>query len=1264
MSIRLEIDNADASGRVDYTRYVASPDSTPIMLRDRLNRPALLDFALVPADAQFLLPRRSAYVQLSGLADALPPGQPRVPGPLFTGYITNEPASEFLGVSNGAPVYGYRFQATSEDYLLNVKRIGPLPPFLNQAAGAILRQLAELLQPGRFDLSGVADGPLVPYFAPQPDELWMDIARELAERSGYYYRVLDAKLYFQPLGDFPAGVTLDESELRFRPEALEVQPVGNPIHNDVTVFGEIEPQAVVTEVFAGDGFTSRFPLVAPVFGTVSARLLADDFTSPVLDSSRWLLADPAGEVTMFEGRLNITGGTGVAAETHLAARQAVELGGELELTHGEFEFVAPSTGILGGIYSQAAPAPAACLAGFDVSPAAGTTRIRAMVNGGVEAAEVLVQSGHHYVLETRLSADRLFRTTESFASLNGAFGGGVQAATVRVSLLVRDFNLAAPLEPTTIVLHESTQSGWPEAATYAPILAADVHAAVNFLQVARPIQALLETSLPGKPPQRRTLGFGIASHDATITSDPNQNQWALEFYPDSIPARGATISLRYRAAGRARARVRDAASVAAEAALAGDDGVRATVLESVNPPPRTSAEAEFAARAYLADHTAPRYEGRYSTWSDFVESFPRSGRFLQVRATSRFPEFPALVRSVTHEFRELETERILHTLEFGRPSFFEELLRQFLPSEGVLESREEGSLPPADSQQAGTEFLDDPAGVNLGALQPAFVQIVMAAPPPAGGVYEIRRSDSGWSAAGIPGSAQNLLASISAQSVLLPRTSRKMIFYIRPVDAGGKTSRFSAALALHLPLIPPQTASLVAEHGRDDFARPIIRARVAVAANSAGLADVDAVELRGHDDSTVLARWEFGQLRLENEHYVAEFALDNSVALTRSKTFYAYTRNALGEYSAARSAIAVKFEPPKPSLSPGSVVGQILEVLFDRASEEILETEIMVIGPTDTPSNPFQVFRLPGQPEKITFVATQSGGWEFRARRRDALGWSPWNSEPQGQISAEHLVFIVQFLQARFLDPSIGAAVNAQNLLPNSDFFLGGIAGQEGVNAPRYFSLVNANSNGSEAAHSAATNELQWKSGVNFAAADPGFRLLLTNFGGLFNPGEPLTLSAALRHSGTATFPRPVRLALLSPGTPSFQLSVDVAADTIGTTYRWFSATFTLPANAAVPSDLAAQIAVVVPAGQSLASDLFCDKLILNRGHRPAAFSLAPWDIAGLEWNASAGGYDLPPSVVAPSPRASNPGQAGILSGTGTEDLDPEFTSRFQRYFA
>lgn len=1259
MAIILEIDNGDGRGRVDYTRYLLSPDRAPATLRDRINQPALFDFSLAPADAAFAAPRRSAYVRLSALAGTPTQEVARLPAPIFSGYVTSEPAADFLGMVEGRPVHGWRCQATSEEYLLNVKRAGLLPPFLNQTAGAILKFLAERLLPGRFDVSRVNAGPLVPVFTVQPDALWSDVARQLAERSGYFYRVLDGAVVFQPIGSEPAGITIDESEPNFRPESLAITPLSSPIHNDVTVLGGAEPQAYVKEYLVGDGFTSRWTLSVPVFNAESQRLLADDFTGASFDAAKWTETDPASALSLFQGRLNVTGGTGALGETSLLAKQTLELGGELELIHGEFEFVSASTGILGGLYDDAAFGAADCLLGFDISPIAASSRIRAVVHGVVQAPEVAVDSNHHYVLATKLSADQAFRTEQVFPSASAMHGGAAIPGNVHAVLEVRAIDLADPAQVSSTVVHAAALASLPGFALYAPINAVDLHVAANFLQVTRPIQATLETQKPGDTARVRRLGFGIADHDATITSDPNQNQWALEFYEDTIPARGETLALTYRAAGRATARVTDASSIAAEAALAVDDGRRAVVLADVTPEPRTSSEAELAALAYLDEHTVPRYEGTGSTWNTFAQRFPRTGATIEVLNESRQPAFTALVRGVTSELRELGDEHVLYTVELGQPSWFEELLRRFVPPDDVLRAEETISPDPVERNDAGTSFIGDATAFALTSYNPAQLIVDMGAPPPAGGAYEVRRADQGWSTGSSPGSAQNLLDAFTTQTFALPRSSASQAFYIRPVSATGETSRYASVLAVRYPPVPAAPAAVLVEFGQDEKQQPIIKATIEIAESA--LAGVDVVELRDGATLSLLARWDFGQLQYSGGTYRAQFVRDNSTDLARSQTLLAAAQNALGEFSPARSGSGSQPQPLKPALSAGNSVGQILEVLLDTAADEILETHVQVAAPSGSFLTPVQDILLPGQPQKFSFVATQSGGWAFRARRRDSLGWSPWSDEAQGQLPPQSLVFAVQFFHADELDPSIGAAVNGQNLLPNSEFFLGGTAGQEGTHVARYFTLVAAESNGSEVDYSASTNEMQWKPGVNFANANPGFRSKLSNLGRLFNPGESVTFSAAMRHTGTGGFARAVRLALRCASTPAYDQTRDIPSGGVTADYRWYSGVFVLPANQAVPDDLSVEITVVVGAGQSLASALHGDKVIFNRGQRPAAFSLAPWDVVALPWNTGAGAYDLPATAAGGTPRTSDPGNAGLLAGTGTEDLDPNFLGRYTR---
>ena len=65
-----------------------------------------------------------------------------------------------------------------------------------------------------------------------------------------------------------------------------------------------------------------------------------------------------------------------------------------------------------------------------------------------------------------------------------------------------------------------------------------------------------------------------------------------------------------------------------------------------------------------------------------------------------------------------------------------------------------------------------------------------------------------------------------------------------------------------------------------------------------------------------------------------------------------------------------------------------------------------------------------------------------------------------------------------------------------------------------------------------------------------------------------------------------------------------------------------------------------------------------------AAPVLLPPYVVALAWNSAGGAYDLPGTLVPATSRSSDPGSAGRLVGTGTEDLDSDFADRYLRQLA
>src|SRR5690349_21569697 len=110
-----------AGASPDYMKYVYNG----LTKDDRTNDPKLLDFGLVPWDASFVKLTRGAYITLTNSTY----------GTWYTGFITNDPELEYLGTKSGVPVHGFVYEATSDEYLLNLKNIGIVPPFINTNQG-------------------------------------------------------------------------------------------------------------------------------------------------------------------------------------------------------------------------------------------------------------------------------------------------------------------------------------------------------------------------------------------------------------------------------------------------------------------------------------------------------------------------------------------------------------------------------------------------------------------------------------------------------------------------------------------------------------------------------------------------------------------------------------------------------------------------------------------------------------------------------------------------------------------------------------------------------------------------------------------------------------------------------------------------------------------------------------------------------------------------------------------------------------------------
>ncbi len=777
--MKLQIDNLDGNGAIDYS--MAIDGLKPPQVVRKLNVPAELQCSLLADGPEFVAPANGARITLAKTS-----GQD-----VFTGYLSKPPAFEYLGWGERGPVYRYNLVALSDESVLDRKRLPTRSPFVARTAGNALRQLTQDLLPGVFDTTAVQDVDVLASYIPNPQLTWSQHALALALQCRGSYRAMNGTLMFAPVD--AAVYTLNETDTNFSPQGLNLLPVDGLV-NDVTVVGEIEPEAYVKDYFVGDGLTLKFYLSQTPFRSTSLTLFDEEYTDATLDVTRWNVTDPAHAVAVNNGQLQVAGGTGADGATTVAFVEQIELGGATVLQHGDVSFGAGSTGVLGGLYPGAVSI-AGCFAGFQITPNGTLSNIQALVNGVATGAVFNTVAGHLYALTTRLYALEMFRREQTFHSpanpAGSGVGGAAVSADVRVVLEVHDIdptNPATQVAPST-VLYDNVISSAPGYCTYALINAANMQCEIAFTQVTQAADTEVRSALPGQGYNTQLVGALADGAACTIDSGPS-----LDFFTAYVPAPNQLIEVRYRGRGRSMTRVTNPASIAAQHNGA-DDGIRGVLRHVKEPMARTSVDCENAALTILGRATAVAWAGEYDTWSDFLpgaasDIFP--GDALQVNAATRGAAFQATVREVNIVVNDFADEHCSYKIKFADDNA-KELAFQF-------DAANLANLPDVSTlinTQVGNVYLADLTAAEITQVGSTTLSVDAGIAPPSGGGVEVRWSDQGWG----PANNQNLVGRFATEGFTIPRLSRVQTCYLRQYDASvpPKYSRYSAALHVDYP---------------------------------------------------------------------------------------------------------------------------------------------------------------------------------------------------------------------------------------------------------------------------------------------------------------------------------------------------------------------------------------------------------------------------------------------------------------------------------
>ncbi|MGA1983471.1 MAG: hypothetical protein ABSG84_13525 [Acidobacteriaceae bacterium] len=772
----LTIDNLTGAGPIDYSAALSADQ--PLEVTRTLNAPSRCTAALLLSTAPTALPPpvRSARIVVTSDSGTT----------LFTGYIATTPVAIYAGAGLAGRIYRICFSAISDEWLLDKLSLTLTGQGFSVAGGSLLSTLANRTAPGLLTTTGVQPGNAIGVFTPEPARPWSVNAAAIASSTYAAYRALAGALSTQTIGATTHTLNFDTGAPDSGPtlaiSALKTTSI-KELANDVTVSGQIEPTAFVTELFQGDGATTVFQLSDPPFRATTPTLLADSFSQPALNPQLWTIADPGAHLSLGGAGLALTGGTGVDGQTTLAAIDQVELGGSLLLTAANVQLTAPSDGVLLGLYSGPINR-ANCFAGYNVRQSAGATLLTPFINGTEAGTSYTLLAGHAYTLRIRLHSPEVQRVLQAYyARVDGAiesFGGGLVASPVTLVFDLIDLGNAS--STPAIILLDTAAAGpipaSPAACTFAAVDSLQLTGAIGSIAVTQSGPAWISSTPPSSPTYTRLIGIAGQGIDCTVSATGK-----VTFFAGRIPIPGELVTVSYRVRSRAVARLEDPASITAES------GPARWLGKVLRPLARSSADCESAAQAILAFASDPSaaIAGSYTAINPVPDLWPGDALAL----TANGQTLTSVVRTVTlvngHAVPELVTYRVTFANDWA------ESLGIAL-SEAIAPDT---FLPPT-AAAAPVQCLANLTALAVTSVTTTALTIDAGCAPPTGGGFEVRLRD--WDFAPAPGA--DLVLRSPTRTLTIPRAAQSERYYIRQYDASTPPlySRLSAAIFTNLPV--------------------------------------------------------------------------------------------------------------------------------------------------------------------------------------------------------------------------------------------------------------------------------------------------------------------------------------------------------------------------------------------------------------------------------------------------------------------------------
>ena len=760
----------------DYT--AALDASHPLTIERTLNAPSSCRLTLaLPQDGSLAIPARLQSLTVSGDDGAI----------YFTGYVAAAPQPEYAGFAMEGPRYWLGIHAVSDEMLLDLALGSGSRAGSGLTAGSLLGNLASHAGATALDASGLTLSTPVGHFATQPGAPFSKSAGHLASQARAVYRAQSGKL---TLNTIPAAVhTLKEEDGSLTLGNLSfTRNARRDFANDITVCGDHEPAAYVTEVFEGDGITTNFDLSdSPWFPPASkSALISESFDGPVIDPRMWSNASTA-YFGLGAAGLVMCGGSGVDGQTQLTWLDSVEMAGTLLLEAEGVSLANASTGLLAAFF-DGDETTSSCLLGFQATAqqGSGAVSLQPVVAGCGAGSSFTINPANQYTLRIRAHSPEQQRTGAAFLSYGDSgpvtTGGRLVASPAKLQFEVQEFINGVACMPIT--LYEGAIGNLSSSCVVVAASSLNLHGSMRAFRLTNLGSAWVVSTPKNGAPMTRRLGSATASAECEVSRSGR-----LTFYTGFAPAAEEQITVTYRTIARAVGRAVNTASQQALAAL-GSPSTASWIGSVTNPGCRTSADCRNAAAALMQSASSPS-----ASWSGIWQGSNRDlsadilpGDALMLNAPSCGLNAELVVRSVKVTYRSSVPDVFAYEVAFANDWAEDLAIRT---SESV----------PADAwlpAPAATNYAANLNAVTVAAINGKNVTINTGATPPLGGGFEIRSRDHAFMMGEYPG----LVMRGSQPNLTFTRQTAADRYYVRMFDGADPPnySEFSAVVILHMPL--------------------------------------------------------------------------------------------------------------------------------------------------------------------------------------------------------------------------------------------------------------------------------------------------------------------------------------------------------------------------------------------------------------------------------------------------------------------------------